>query len=111
MRSSVEEFSSRLVVAAGLRMGDEWERLDAEAQDDVAMAIRDHSELLLAKVAGEDVDQDLLEVEAAIANWSFVGAGAARRAVYEILGEAARVAAEFLVSLVEQLAKRLGGAA
>ncbi len=77
-----------------------WEQLPPEAVKAVRAAGLDLSELLLRKVAGEDVGAELAHVEATIANWAWVGAHRVRTALLEEVKEVAGIVGGALKALL-----------
>lgn len=104
LTKSLQKFGKRLGEEVKTRLEAKWDELGEDAQDDIQAALEDYGTALLARVAGDPLaDQALLEIEATVANWSFVGQAFAKRVVLDVLANAAKVGGELLAGIAGRL--------
>ena len=98
------ELGDQIFEKAKASLKEAWEGLPQDAKDGMKRAAQDIAKLQLKAAAGKDVLGELAHAKAAFANWSFVGAVAAKRAFWVAVKDVAATAGELI-------GKALGGAA
>jgi len=83
-------------------VGSGWDSLLDDAKEELTETATFMAELLARQAAGEDVTQDAKHIEAQVANWTFVGAAAAERSIWEFVLRIAEVAGTGLAALAKK---------
>jgi len=81
--------------------GETWSALEPKHKALVCDTLADLENLLLSHMQGQDVEQELKEVQATFLNMSFVGASVVRDAVVQALAQAAEAFGFFLGGVVK----------
>jgi cellobiose-specific phosphotransferase system component IIA len=83
-------------------VGEDWDDLLDEAKSELEETARFMAQLVVRQSEGHDVEQDAKHVEAQIANWTFVGAAAAERSIWEFVLKVAEVAGTGLAAVAKK---------
>jgi len=102
--SDLEQLAKGLASQLGEKVKEiakrEWDEIPAEEKDEVEKVLKDSAKLTMRALGGEDVDEEVAFVKAAMLSWGFVGASRVREAIKEALKEAAVFAGKVLIKLV-----------
>ena len=85
-------FGSRLLATVKAELGPDWAGLEADARSDISDTL-------------EDIDAEFELAMSTIADWKFVGASAAQRAVHAAIISALKLGAEFMLGALKSIAK------
>jgi len=104
MSISVDQVGQLLLDKFKEHAGDAWDELDAEAKGAVFLAIQDLAKLQVAHACGDALALGgSAMVKAEIANWTFVSAGVAQRALEAAAKDVALVLGKVLLTVVAGL--------
>jgi len=98
-------FGSRLLATVKAELGPDWAGLEADARSDISDTLEDIGDLTIRRVSGEDIDAEFELAMSTIADWKFVGASAAQRAVHAAIISALKLGAEFMLGALKSIAK------
>lgn len=97
-KPTIEHLGDQILSDLKASLKDGWEKLPAQYQAELTMASIRLGKLMIVKATGKDVSEDIADVDAQLANWTFTGAAAVRSTFWSVVGKIADRAGQYLVT-------------
>lgn len=101
LKELAEKVGTQFLATAKSKLEGAWDELEQQGRDALEACARDRARLMVKALGGEDVSNEIGFVDATIANWTWVGAEKARKALVEAAEEVAEIVGSLLGAAVK----------